>query len=167
MASRLARTRLAHPRRGGPARSATRVDYRSLILVLGFLSLAAFAGVLYLSQASVATELRFALGSAEEQTEDLYERNLALRQEIARASSLAGVEARAQRLGMVSAPLTGPYVACVVPNGDVPPARQPGLASAPGASPSADEGPWMGLLRLLGLARSPAPGEHVVFNIGQ
>ncbi len=167
MASRLAKTRLTHPRRGGGVRGATRVDYRSLILVLGLLSLAAFAGVLYLSQASVATELRFALGSAEAQAEDLYERNLALRQEIARSGSLTGIEARAQRLGMVSGPLAGPYVACIVPYGDVAPARQPGLASMPGKAEVVDEGPWQGLLRLLGLVRSPGPVERVVLNTGQ
>lgn len=124
MASRRFATSLAYPRRVESTRGATRVDYHSLILVIGVLALAAFAGVLYLSQASVAAGLRYRLSDAEWEQRELWVSNLALRQAICSAGRLEAVEERASHLGMIDAPVMGPYVACVVPSSKPATARR-------------------------------------------
>jgi hypothetical protein len=144
---------LAYPRRAGSTRSTTRVDYHSLVLVLGLLSLAAFAGVLYLSQASVAAELRFRLDDAEWQTRDLRVRNMLLQQEIADSERLAAIEDRAARLRMASSPSSGKYVVCVVPQAQQA-ERQPfAVAVEPQQDRPETAGFWSGLAQRLGLAR--------------
>lgn len=165
MASRSLHASLAYPRRGGSVRSATRLDYRALILVVGLLALAAFAGVLYLSQASVVAELRFRLGDMERETEALFEQNLALQQEIADQTRLAAVEDRAKRLGMVDAPLAGPYLACEVPQTNVSRA-QPPVAAREEARPQEPTNPWREFLRWLGLLPSPGPEQLVALGAG-
>ena len=155
MASRRLEASLAYPRRAVSTRGATRVDYHSLVLVIGLLALAAFAGVLYLSQASLAAELRYRLSAAEGQKQDLWERNLALREAISRSTRLASIEERANRLGMVDAPIAGSYVACAVPQAGTALARR----AAGSASMIEDSGagsPWQGLLSGL-RARSAQP----------
>ena len=123
---------LAYPRWGGNARGATRVDRHSLVLVVGFLALVALAGVLYLSQASVAAGMRYRLGDLQKEAQDLWEQNLILEREIADLERLATVEARAARLGMVDAPGTGPYVVCIVPQAEPVAVRAPVLAYGTG-----------------------------------
>jgi hypothetical protein len=100
------------------------VDYHSLILIIGLLALAACAGVLYLSQASMAAELRYGLAGAGVEKQTLWEQNLALREAICSAERLDAVEAHAARLGMLDAPATGPYVACVAPGAGTATARR-------------------------------------------
>lgn len=119
MAGRYLATSLAYPRRATGARNATRVDLHALILIVGLLALTAFAGVLYLSQASVAAELRYRLDCIEGESAELWERNVALQLRIADLEDLAVVESRANHLGMVNAPLGGPYMACTVPDARV------------------------------------------------
>jgi len=97
------------------ARSATRVDRRTLLLIVGLLTLAALAGVLYLSQAGVAAELRYRLYAREDEARALWEQNLMLKRAIADADRLEVAEAQANRLGMVTAPAGGSYVAVAVP----------------------------------------------------
>lgn len=141
-----------YPRRTGAVRSATRVDYRSLLLIIGLLALLAFGGVLYLSQASAAAELRFRLGAAEQEAEDLLAQNLGLREEIARSQRLTTIEERVARLGMVSASVEGPFLVCVLPQREEP---APSAAVAPvGEAPSEGgrTGFWARLLsRFLGV----------------
>jgi hypothetical protein len=130
------------------------VDYRSLVLLIGLLTLAAFAGVLYLSQASLAAELQYRLSDAEWQAEDLWERNLALRHEICSAARLATIEARAADLGLVDAPANAIYVACTLSEAELPIGRPP---VAPDRAPEARvaESSWQGLLSRLGLVATP------------
>ncbi len=131
MAGRRLATSLASSRRVGSTRGATRVDYHSLVLVVGLLALAAFAGVLYLSQASVAAGLRYRLGEAEREQRELWVDNLALRQAICTAERLTTVEERSARLGLVDAPVMGPYLACTVPESAPATVRRtPGSARA-------------------------------------
>ncbi len=141
---------IAYPRRRVDPRSVTRLGRHSLILVVGVLTLAALAGVLYLSQASVAAELRFRLAETERQTHDVWGRNFALQQEIADLTRLDAVEERATRLGMVDAPASGSYVACTVPQETLVLSR-PGAAvqarddSAPAESVWERAAEWLGL----------------------
>jgi hypothetical protein len=148
MASRRLTTSLAYSRRVGSTRGATRVDYHSLVLIIGLLALAAFAGVLYLSQASVAAELRYGLAGAEEERQSLWEGNLALREAICSAERLDTVEAHATHLGMLDAPVTGPYVACVSPETDTATARRPS-GSARVLEGQQSSSPWQSLLSSL------------------
>ncbi len=157
MASRRLTASLAYPRREVNARGATRIDQHSLILVIGLLVLAAFAGVLYLSQASVAAELRFGLVARQNEAQDLWEQNLALQRRIADAEHLAAIEARVARLGMVDAPATGPYIVCTVSQEGAQTARRSSVGSG---SASVGPGYLDHLLRGLGLARSPARPEQ-------
>lgn len=154
MASRRLVAQLAYPSRAVGPRSVTRIDRHSLILVLGLLTLVAFAGVLYLSQASAAAELRYRLADSQAQAQRLWERNFALRQEIADLGRLSAVEERVSRLGMVDAPTSGPYIACTVP--------QPGVVlNRPAAASGAriDREPagslWELLARHLGWVSKP------------
>lgn len=163
MASHRLRASLVYPRRATITRSTTRVDYRSLTLVVGLLALAAFAGVLYLSQAGVAAELHFELQGAEWKARELWLRNLGLRQEIADAERLATIDDRVARMGMVSATSPAKYVACVVPSSE--PATAAGLEAAEGQSgPEPGSSAWRGFLHRLGLVRSSRPGQLVVLN---
>ena len=152
MASRRLVAQLAYPSRVAGPRSVTRIDRHSLALILGLLALVALAGVLYLSQASVAAELRYRLADAEGETQRLWAQNLALRQEIADLGRLSAVEQRVARLGMVEAPISGPYIACTVP--------QPGpVLARPAADtpPAADQpgGLWGLVARSLGWVSQP------------
>ncbi len=147
----------AYPRRVGAVRSATRVDYRSLMLLVGLLALLAFAGVLYLSQASKVAELRFRLDAAEREAEGLWAQNLSLREEIARSQRLDTIEERVARLGMVSATVEGPYLVCVLPH-----RGEAGVSAAPtpeAPAKSAPAGLWGRLLSRFALAAKPASGE--------
>lgn len=166
MASRRRTFSLAYPRRAGSTRSTTRVDYHSLVLVLGLLSLAAFAGVLYLSQASVAAQLHFRLEGAEWEAQDLRVRNVLRRQEIADSERLATIEERAAHLGMVSAAPSRTYLTCVVPQ--VQPAARPRSATVAQAQEDQQAGSslWSRLAHRLGLARSPRAEQLVVLNAG-
>lgn len=166
MASRRRAFSLVYPQRVGSTRSTTRVDYHSLVLALGLLSLAAFAGVLYLSQASVAAELRFRLEGSEWEAQDLRVRNMLLQQEIADAERLATIEERAVHLGMVSAAPGRTYLACVVP--PVQPASRASSATVAQAQEDQQAGSslWSRLAHGLGLARSPRAEQLVVLNAG-
>lgn len=149
MASRRLAVPLAYPKRAAGPRSVTRIDRHSLILVLGLLTLAAFAGVLYLSQASVAAELRFGLADAEEEAQDLWQRNFSLRQQIADRERLDAVEERASRLGMVDAPAGEPYIACALPPAELALTGRPaGPVEAAGAG--AASSPWARIAYRLG-----------------
>jgi len=153
MASRRLVAQLTYPSRVAGPRSVTRIDRHSLVLILGLLTLVALAGVLYLSQASVAAELRYRLADAEDRTQRLWEQNLALRQEISDLGRLSAVEQRVTRLGMVEAPTSGPYIACVVPR------PGPALAQPPAAGVSqeadASESLWELVARSLGWTSRP------------
>ncbi len=61
----------AYPRRTTWQPATTRIDGRVLGLILGLLLLAAAAGLLYLTQASAATETRFCLAEVEGEQADL------------------------------------------------------------------------------------------------
>ncbi len=155
MASRRLAVPLAYPRRELGPRSVTRIDRHSLILVLGLLTLAAFAGVLYLSQASVAAELRFRLAYAQGEAQDLWQRNFALRQEIADRERLDAVEARASRLGMVDAPPGGQYIVCALPPAELALAGRPVAPAEAAGDGHAVAGAWARMARSLGW---PEPG---------
>jgi hypothetical protein len=145
-------------------RSATRVDLHALVLVIGLLALMAFAGVLYLSQASVAAELRYRLDGAAIEAADLWEQNVVLQQRIADMQRLAIVEKRAGHLGLVNAPADGPYMACTAvdtPTLDDTVARIP--SDARGADGSG--GFWHVLSLRLGLTRSD--GKIAALNVLQ
>lgn len=157
MVSRRLTVPLAYPRREAGPRSVTRIDHRSLILVLGLLALAAFAGVLYLSQASVAAELRYRLVDTEAMAEDLWQRNLALRQNIADLCRLDAVEERALRLGMVDAPAGEPYIACTLPQTNTALADQPAPVDAASSGGEIVASLWELLAGRLGWL--PAPDE--------
>ncbi len=154
MASRRLVAQFAYPTRAAGPRSVTRIDRHSLVLILGLLTLVALAGVLYLSQASVAAELRFRLADADRQTQRLWERNLALRQEIADLGRLSAVEERVARLGMVDAPASGPYIACTVPRPVLATAGSPAVGVSAGTAVPA-EGLWELVARGLGWAARP------------
>lgn len=155
MASRRLVAPFAYPRREVGPRSVTRIDRHSLILIIGLLTLAAFAGVLYLSQASVAAELRFRLADAGSKSQGLWERNLALRQEIADLKRLPAVEERASRLGMVDASAGDPYVVCAVPKAR--PALSRPVEPQPQASVDAASSLWSLVARQMGWQPRPEP----------
>ncbi len=150
MASRRLAVPLAYRKREVGPRSVTRIDRHALILVLGLLTLAAFAGVLYLSQASVAAELRFRLADAEGEAQDLWQRNFALRQEIADRERLDAVEERASRLGMVDAPLGEQYIACALPPAELALTGRPGGPVQAARAEEAADSPWVQIARRLG-----------------
>jgi len=152
MASRRMTVSCAYPRREARARNATRIDRRSLILVVGLLTLTAFAGVLYLSQAGVAAELRYRLSVTEGEAQGVWENNLALQKEIADLGRLQSVEERAAHLGMIPAPSTAVYIAYTVPNAQLASTSRP-LAEAPSAmvQPAAGDA-WGQLAQRLGWA---------------
>jgi len=154
MASRRLVAQLAYPSRAAGPRSVTRIDRHSLVLILGLLTLVALAGVLYLSQASVAAELRYRLADAEGQTQHLWAQNLALKQEIADLGRLSAVEQRVARLGMVEAPSNGPYIACTVPQTG-PALASPEAAGAPTAADEPAGSPWELVARSLGWISRP------------
>ena len=165
MASRYRTVSFAYPRRASAVRSATRVDYRSLMLVIGLLALLAFAGVLYLSQASMAAALRFRLDGLEREAEDLWAQNLALREEIARCQRLSAIEERVGRLGMVSASLGGPYVVCALPERQAAPrAHSPRMES--GAALRVSGSIWDRVLSWLRLGGAP-PGQLAAATAGR
>ena len=143
----------ANNRRMIAVRSATRVNLHALVLVIGLLALMAFAGVLYLSQASVAAELRYRLDGAAVEAADLWEQNVALRQRIADMEGLAVVEKRAGRLGLVNAPAGGPYMACS-PAAPLPSAGTAAPVLTDGRGLDAGQGFWQRLALRLGLART-------------
>ncbi len=165
MASRRMAATLAYPRREVTTRNTTRVDHRSLILVIGLLTLAACAGVLYLSQASMAAELHFRLDQAQQARQALGEQNLAVRQQIADRGRLSAVEERAARLGMIDAPASGSFLACAASPAQ-PEATSPLTAAASPGSREADGGFLHNLLRRLGFARAPQPEQLIVLNAG-
>ena len=162
MASRQSTVAFAYPRRGGTVRSATHIDRHSLALIIGLLALAAFAGVLYLSQASVAAELRFLLVDREREAQEIWEQNLTLRRDIADRDRMASIEERVARLGMVTAPPTEPHLVCAVP-----PFEPAALASTSGPASreqSEPAGLWEEMMRRLGLARRAGPAHRIVLN---
>jgi len=164
MASRRLAVSLAYPRREVSARGATRLDLRSLILLVGLLALAAFAGVLYLSQASTAAALRYRLGEVEGEARDLTEQNLILRQEIADLGRLSTVEERAARLGMVDGPAPALYVACATPKGDLATAKGPAQPSAAGGNQGTDRDLWQEIVSWVGLVPRPGPNQLAALN---
>jgi hypothetical protein len=94
----------------------TRVDARVLGLSVLFLLLVTAAGLLYLSQASTVAELRYRLSESEWRRASLQEDIAHLRCQIASSQSLAGMEERWQRLGLVPAqPDDLVVVVCSVP----------------------------------------------------
>ncbi|MGQ9681118.1 MAG: hypothetical protein ACUVX9_01125 [Anaerolineae bacterium] len=145
-------------------RSATRVDMHGLVLVIGLLALMAFAGVLYLSQASVAAELRYRLDAAAIEAADLWEQNIVLQQRIADMERLATVEKRAGHLGLVNAPAYGPYMACTAVD---TPSLDNTVARIQDDARGADDGGgfWHGLALRLGLTRSD--GKIAAVNVLQ
>lgn len=153
---------LAYPRREASARGATRIDRHALILVIGLLTLVALAGVLYLSQASVAAEMRFGLGGLEQEAAILWQEILTQRREIADRTRLAAVEERAARLGMVEA-AAGPYVACTMPATTRVTARPPAERDEVARLEQPGGGSWGRLLSRLGLARSQVVADDSVW----
>jgi len=153
MASRHLVAARAYPRREAGPRSVTRIDRHSLILVIGLLALVAFAGVLYLLQASVAAQLRYRLYESEWQARDIWGRNFALRQEIADLERLSAVEERAARLGMIDAP-AGPYIACTMPGTQFARSGQPAATQVQaGAEAAPTAGLWTLVAERLGWSR--------------
>ncbi len=150
MATRRLAVPLAYPKRIAGPRSVTRIDRHSLILIVGLLALAAFAAVLYLSQASAAAELRFRLSGAEAEAQDLWQRNLALRLEIADLERLERVEERATRLGMVDAPSGEPYIACTLPSEGPAVTTRPAGAAEASLNGTREGGVWARVARRLG-----------------
>ncbi len=96
-------------------RATTRVDGRALALTVGLLVLLACAGLLYLSQASTAAELRYTLRERRAQQQLLQERITLLRCQIAQSESITSLEPRAERLGLVDAMPGDPEMVCYVP----------------------------------------------------
>ncbi len=96
-------------------RAATRIDGHALALIVGLLVLLASAGLLYLLQASAATELRFMLQERRAQEQALQEQIIHLRCQIALGQSISSLEPRAERLGLVDASPGDPLVLCYVP----------------------------------------------------
>lgn len=127
------------------------------------LALAAFAGVLYLSQASMAAELRYRLAGAEGEKQALWEGNLALREAICSAERLDTVEAHAARLGMLDAPVTGPYVACVAPGTGTATVRRPSGSARVVEGQQQPSSPWQSLLAGL-RQRAPQPAGAVALD---
>ncbi len=166
MASRRLAISTTYPRPDLSMHGATRMDLRSLVLVIGLLALMASAGVLYLSQAGAAAALRYRLAEAERQAQDLSEESSILRQQIADNARLAAVEEHARRMGMVDGSTAGPYLACV--------ATEPGSVSANvrgAASPQEAGGMrrvsndlWHDLMRWLGFAQEPGEKQLVIQN---
>ncbi len=104
-----------HSRPTSWQRAATRIDRHVLGLVVGLLALLAMAGLLYLSQASMAAELRYVLREHQRDELKLHEALTALRCQIARGESITSLEERTGRLGLVDAPPGDPQVVCYVP----------------------------------------------------
>lgn len=110
-------------------RAATRASGRALALIVGLLVLLALAGLLYLSQASTATEMRYALLVRRGEEARLQEEILLLRCQVAQHQSIGSLEERAQRLGFVDASPNDRQIVCAMP---AAPATQ---VSAPVATP--------------------------------
>ncbi len=138
----------AYSRRTSWKPAATRLDGRLLALAAVLLLLVTTAGLLYLSQASAAAQMRYRLLDSERQQDELQERIAVLRCQVAAGESLASLERRVARLGLADAPADAPIVVCYVP---APPA--PAVVTAP--ADQAAPGPGMGgighLLSLLAL----------------
>jgi hypothetical protein len=165
MASRRYSAAVACPRWEVDPRAATRVNNHSMLLVVGFLALVAFACVLYLSQASTAAELRFRLGEREKEARVLWEQSLSLQRDIADAERLATIEGRAAKLGLVRAPASGPYVACDMPT-DTLVARD---VARPVATKPAEpaESLWQQVARRLGLVHTTTAPQSALANAGR
>lgn len=123
----------AYPRRTTWQPATTRIDGRVLGLIMGLLLLAAAAGLLYLTQASAATEARFRLAEVEAEQADLAEQISVLRCQVAASESFGALEKRAAGLGLVDAPPNDPVIVCVVPDGPSPSsaAQQGGQGTGP------------------------------------
>jgi len=93
----------------------SRLDRRIYALMGGLLLLVAVACMLYLSQASTVTALRYQLANAQHEQDRLAEQIALARTDLAKADRQEVLEAHAKRLGLVDAPLSGPYVVCYVP----------------------------------------------------
>lgn len=119
-----------HTRPATLQRAATRVGGRALGLVVGLLALFTLAGLLYLSQASTAAEMRYALAQEQRDALALQERVTVLRCQIARGASITGLEERSSKLGLVDASSSDPRVVCDMPP---PPASVAGEPAALGA----------------------------------
>lgn len=98
-------------------RAATRISSRALALLVGLLVLLALAGFLYLSQASTAAEMRYTLLSRQREETRLQEQIIVLRCEVAQHESIASLQERAARLGLVDASPNDPQIVCSVPVG--------------------------------------------------
>lgn len=96
-------------------RATTRVDGHALVLAVGLLMLLTCAGLLYLSQASTAAELRYTLQERREKQQELQEQITRLRCMVARLESITSLEPRAERLGLVDAQPGDPEMVCYVP----------------------------------------------------
>ncbi|MGQ9684196.1 MAG: hypothetical protein ACUVX9_16825 [Anaerolineae bacterium] len=136
-------------------RATTRVPNRILGLSAVLLLLVAFAGLLYLTQASAAAEMRYQLESREMEQAALQEELASLRCQIAARECLPVVEQRVAQLGLVDAPLDQPVAICYIPEHEAAPAaiESDGLPAAP--RPLAND-PWLHILSLLGLTGQPS-----------
>ena len=132
-------------------RATTRVPNRILGLSAVLLLLVAFAGLLYLTQASAAAEMRYQLQSREVEQATLQEELASLRCQIAARECLPVVEQRVAQLGLVDAPLDQPVAICYVPESIAEPAAGEYDSPPPPTRPLASD-PWRHLLSLLGLA---------------
>lgn len=111
-------------------RAATRASGRALALIVGLLVLLALAGLLYLSQASTATEMRYALLVRRGEEARLQEEILLLRCQVAQRQSIGSLQERAQKLGFVDASPNDPQMVCAMPVASAPRASAP-IATSP------------------------------------
>ena len=123
----------ARLRRAPWRQAASPLEGRLLALIGGLLLLITAAALLYLSQASVAAELRYQLWQTKREQMELEEEIALLRVQIASADGCQALEQRALRLGLVDAPLGGPYLVCEIPAAPKV-ASNPPIASQPAQS---------------------------------
>lgn len=109
-------------------RAATRISGRALALIVGLLVLLTLAGLLYLTQASTAAEMRYSLVQREREETRLQEQITALRCQVAQHQSVGSLQERAQKLGLVDASPSDPQVICYVPADAAMGANLSGLA---------------------------------------
>ena len=109
----------------------SRFDRRFYGLILGVLLLVASACLLYLTQAGSAAALRYRLLVVEQEQDRLAEEIALLRTDLAYADRQEALDSRIERLGLVDAPLSGPYVVYYEP------AAAPATAQASGPSQAA------------------------------
>ena len=98
-------------------RAATRISGRALALIVGLLVLLTRAGLLHLAQASTAAGLRYALVVRQREEARLQEEIILLRCQVAQHESIASLQERAGKLGLVDASPNDPQIVCSIPAG--------------------------------------------------